>query len=294
MPSLEQGEYYMPVEARTNVFETGVGIIEPTGEYTISEIIESSDREQKSVEDPHVVCVDARHSATEKQPVREKVAGGNLYTFLYAAAAVKWSLFTDATKAAGPNQMAEEAADFLVKADEKLGAHLEDCGAINKAVPITDACAEHAHEDEWVRQAKRDLGELFNPEHWTVSQQGYAELAKDDAWRNWDANKIQEIVADRGGVVEKLDGSNPRPDIDPNNERHGHFEEATRVNHEKGKSNDRDNAKILKFQVDVDPIVRMAKKAATNEEEFSLLLHAEVMRQYATLYVLAKNQPLFS
>ncbi len=293
MQKHELGESQMPpVDERVEIFATGIGDIQPTGEYTLEQVVEASDRVQEQVEDAHVVCVDGR-PATEKQPVREKVAGGNLYTFLFAAVAAGWNGFSNEAKTNGPGSMVEEAANFLVQTKEFLGAHWDNCGAVNKATEITAACAEYGEDDQWVAQAQRHLGENFNAEHWRSAKEGYAQIATDEQWQTWDANQIQQTVNAKGGVVEQLKGDNTRPDLDPENKRHGHFEEATRVNAVAGTSNDRDNSEIQTFQADVAPMVRMAQKAAASDEDFSRILHAEVMRQFGTLYVLSKNQPVF-
>lgn len=288
------GEMRMPnqVETRVQVFHAGVGKIEPTGEVSTGELVEAMDESQKPIEDPHVVCIDGRRSEDEPQPVREKLAGGNLTTFLYAASAMKWSLFQPATVEAGPDAMVEEAADFLVKAGEALGAHEGDCGAIGNAVSTTENISVHGNDEEWVSQAEKDLGDDFNLAHWQEAVEGFTALSHNPAWRGWRTSRIQEVVREHDGVVEKLDNQNHRPDKDPDNKRRNHWEEGVKIGTKKGYSNDRDHARIPFFQADADPMIRMAQKAASSQEEYSRLLHAELLFQYGTTYTLTKNQPI--
>lgn len=293
---MNEGEIYMPVQERVTVF-VGEGAIEPTDTYTDEEVLRASDEAQKPVEDPHVVCIDERESVEGRQPVREKVAGGGLMTGLAMAAAARWSGFTQKQLETGPETMAEEVADTLADNGEHLGAHRHSplhgegttgCGAVDKQDNTYGNIEGHVLEEEFVVQAKIDLGDSFNLEHWQVAHAGFSEMAHSPKWQAFRKPRIQEIVEERGGVVEVLDGEKDAFK-DPENKRHGHWGESARVNHQKGKSNDRDNATIPGFQVDVDPIVRMAKILATSEEEFSILLHAGVMFQYGTTYTLTRN-----
>jgi hypothetical protein len=312
MPS--QGEAYMSDVTDVSFFKTGVGVIEPTDRYTDQEVATEIAESQKPVEDPAVVCMDERHDIREPQPVREKVAGGNLNTFGKAAAAVKWSGFTEQALQ-DPDVLFAEAANHLVDSGETLGAHrhahdlaeleTEDeevadntkepkktgCGAIDNGSVIDNDAAEHAMDEEWIEMAQADLGDLFNMGHWTTARDGFADMATDEKWRKWNHGKIQDKVEDKNGVVEVLDANSDAFASDDHSapQRHGHWGEAADVNHNKGYSNDRDNATIPFFQVDIDPMVRMASAAAASETEFSLLLHAEAMRQYATTYRLTKN-----
>lgn len=298
-------------------FPGGVGVIEPTDKYTDGEVAESVERSQQPVEDPAVVCMDERRSlkateneGAETEPVREKVAGGNLNTFLVAAAAINWSGFSGEARKAGPKVLMKEAGTFLVsKLKEKLGAHRHakvgtnvpsdeerkpnatGCGAIDKGSAIDQDTAEHAMDGPVVDQAKIDLGDLFNIDHWKIARDGFAQMAEDPEWVDWDRSDIQDEVDAHGGVVETLDASGDAfaEDEDPNREaRKGHWAQAAKINSDEGYSNDRDRAAIPAFQVDVAPMIRMARAGAT-EEEFSLLLHAMVMRQYFTTYRLTHN-----
>ncbi|MCA9337143.1 hypothetical protein KC951_00350 [Candidatus Saccharibacteria bacterium] len=290
------------------VFETGVGVIEPTGRYTETEIVQSVEESQKPVEDPAVVCMDERRDIREPQPVREKVAGGNLCTFLHGAAAVEWTGFTKGALEAGPEQLVEDAADFLVASGETLGGHRHahpgsteskqhdkkstGCGAVDKADKVDVDIVEHADDDEWVDAAKTDLGELFNADDYETARAGHAKMVEDENWRKWERGRIQEVVEKRDGVVELLDeDSDAFADESDDNahQRHGHWAEVAKINKDDGKSNDRDNARIPAFQVDVAPIVRMAKAAATSEREFSRLLHSMYLRQLGTTYRLTRN-----
>ncbi len=306
----------MPETDSLTVFRAGVGTITPTDRFPQAEVEASMVESQKPVEDPAVVCMDERRDIREPQPVREKLAGGNANTFLKAAVAIGWSGFSKEGLEASPDALLEEAADFLVDAGETLGAHrhahdvaeLEEdsdnrtgggvkktgCGAIDNGAQIDHDAADHAMDDEWVEQARTDLGDAFNLEHWQVAQKGYQAMADDVAWQAWDHGKIQNVVEARDGTVEVLDAVSDAfaEDIDNAESRHGHFAEGATINHRKGASNDRDHSRIPAFQVDVDPMVRMAEAASADADEFSRLLHAEVMRQYATAYRLTKDMRL--
>lgn len=288
-----QGEMRMPneLETRVQVFHAGAGVIEPTGEVTIEALVGVMDETQKPIEDRHVVCIDGRRSEGEPQPVREKVSGGNLTTFLYGSAAAKWSRFKQDNLETDPEAMLNAAADFLIESGESLGGHEGDCGAIMNALRTCENIGEHGNDDEWVSQAKKDLGDAFNIEHWQDAVEGYAAIAQDPEWQRFRTARIQEVVLERKGILEKLDKQNHQPDKDPENKRHNHWEEGIKIGTKEGYSNDRDHAKIPFFQVDAAPMIRMAQKA-TSTEENGRLLHSQLLFQYGTGFTLSKNQPV--
>jgi len=282
------------------IFSGGAGVITPTDKYSDYEVLDAIEASMRPLKHPAVVCIDERASVEGKEPIREKVSGGNLNTFATAAAAIEWSGFNEEDKAGGPEQMVDASADFLVHSGETLGAHRHahegeeasddsGCGAVDKGHVIDVAAGEHGAE--WADQARIDLGEGFNEEHWQNAQAGFKRLGDDEAWQSLDRKVIQKTVRAKGGVVETLDADSDAFAEDvPNAElRKGHWGQAIHINHEAGQSNDRDNASIPFFEVDVDPMVRMAEKAGSSEDESSRLLHAMVMRQYATGYVLTNN-----
>ncbi len=288
----------MPLSDRAVVFAAGTGVIEPTGEFRVSEIIEASDKSQKPVEDPHVVCIDERNSVEGKQPVREKVAAGNLGSALFAVGAVGWAGLTDTQVEAGPEVIVGEIADHLMDGGEKLGAHrhkpLHDhektgCGSVDQANGIESNIAEHASDELWIKQAKIDLGDNFDLDNWHRAQIGYERMTSDLKWQKFRKALIQETVAAKGGVVETLNGENDAFKNDPDNLRHNHWAQGAKINGRKGYSNDRDNADIPTFQVDVDPLTRIAKIFSNNAKEYSLMLHALLQWQYGTTYSLTKN-----
>lgn len=271
------------------VLYSGIGTIEPDPKYDIGTIENVITNYEKQIQDNAVVCIDGRPSEQQHEPVREKVAGGNLNTFLYASAAVAWRGFSDEARQAGPLKMLEEAADFLVTSDEKLGAHTHTqnhghgtgCGAIDKAHEISVNCAEHA--DEWIDYARTILGDSFNEASWQVAQAGYKDIAENKAWEQWNTNAIQKEVINKHGVVEELENNT----ADPN---HGHNEQAIHINFKEGYSNGRDQTNMQYFEVDVAPMLRMARKATIEDTDYSNLLHAMVMRQLGTAYQLTRNQ----
>ena len=317
----------MPVQDRIAVF-IGEGAVEPTGQYSDEEVVRSSDEAQRAVEDPHVVCIDERTDAEEPQPIREKLAGGNLATGTFAAAAVGWSglssietltvppviipalpgvtdrmtterTFSGLLVVKNPEATTDAVADFLVDAHEPLGAHRHNtiqadnetgCGGVDKSARTQTNIKLYGSHPIFVENAKIDLGDLFVPDHWQRAIAGFASMADSPQWQKWRTSHIQEAVETRDGVVETLEGRLLKPEADPDNKRHNHWGEFARVNHRKGYSNDRDHATIPGFQVDVDPMVRMATKMAMKgEEEFSLLLHAMVLFQYGTTYSLTNR-----
>lgn len=293
---MNEGEIFMPTQERVMVFAAGEGSIEPTGQYSDDEVMAASDEAQKPIEDSAVVCMDERGSAEGDQPVREKVAGGNLATGTFAAVAVDWLLLTEEVKGRGPQAVIDVVATHLVDTGERLGGHTSnhasgdttDCGAVDKSGQTTDNIDKYATDEAWIDQAKIDLGDGFRQDHWDKSHAGFSALARNTKWKNWQRSYIQEAIKKHGGIVEVVDAT-PDIDRDPQNVRHNHWGEAARINHQAGKSNDRDHASIPTFQVDVDALVRTARKMASSEDEFSLLLHAMVMFQYGTTYTLTRN-----
>jgi hypothetical protein len=281
------------------ILKTGVGAIEPTDKYSDAQVVTAIEHGQKPVADTAVVCIDERPSAQESQPVREKVAGGNLNTFLYAAVATGWMGFGQKNNDYEPEEFLGIATKFLVDAGHKLGAHVQEpnhgsgtgCGAIDKAGLITIDIADNARH--WQELAMADLGDLFDEQSWGQAINGYKDLAQNSRWQNWDSGQIQVAVKQTGGIVETLDGEQDAysKEADPDNNRHNHWAEAININHRPGFSNDRDNASVPFFQVDVAPMVTMAEQASgSGQQDFKLMLHAMVMRQYGTAYRLTKNQ----
>jgi len=289
----------MPSNERIQIFASGIGIIEPTHAYSDSEVLQSSDEAQKPIQDRHVVCFDERRSVNEKQPIREKVAGGNLTTSLMAAAAVDWDEFTEQSLLEGPEAMAEIVADYLVEQDEPLGAHRHSprlvqyktgCSAVDESSPITIHITDEGMNDSIIDQARIDLGDSFNEDHWVKAHTGYSRMSLAPKWQHWRTSRVQEIVEEHGGVVEVLDAENDALKQDPDNLRKNHWAEFLRVNQKPGMSNDRDNATIPGFQLDVSALKRIAEKMAKgNQRKYSELLHAMVMYQYGTGYLLTKN-----
>lgn len=271
------------------LFDGGIGTIVPDkSPLEIEPIIIAYER---PIEDAAVVCIDGRASV-ERQPVREKVAGGNLNTFLYAAAASEWNGFSQDAVKSGPQQMALEAADFLTKSKEKLGAHTQTqnhghgtgCGAVDKAHEISVNIANHA--GDWAPYAEAILGDMFDGNTWSMAQAGYRAMAEDPLWQGWKTSNIQDIVEKFNGVVCVLENNVG----DPN---HGHNEQAIHINFKDGHSNDRDDSSMQYFEVDVAPIIRMSEKASASLEDYTKLIHAMVMRQLGTAYQLTKNQHIF-
>jgi len=288
----------MPVTERVRVFAAGVGVIEPTSSFSDMEVLRASDEAQKPIEDPYVVCMDERPAVGEKQPVREKVAGGLLITSVHAAAAIEWSGFSEQQLEDGPESMLDIVADQLMDTGESLGAHRHNtiehdnetgCGAIDKSPQAVENIAEHGPSDVFVENARIDLGDAFNEDHWRRAHGGFVRMARDPHWREWRTSRIQETVEAKGGVVETLDGAQDAFKPDPDNRRHNHWGESARIGDKAGHSNDRDNATIPGFQVDKDPLIRASRKMGRNEEEASLLLHAELLFQYGTMFTLTKN-----
>lgn len=290
----------MPVTERVMVFAAGIGVIEPTPNFSDTEVLRASDGAQRPIEDPSVVCMDERSAVGEKQPVREKVAGGLLTTSAHAAAAIEWSGLTSQQLEEGPEAIVGVIADYLMDNGESLGAHRHNtiehdnetgCGAVDKSPQAVENIAEHGLSDVFVENARVDLGDAFNEDHWRRAHGGYVRMATDPHWREWRTSLIQETIEAKGGVVEMLDGEQDAFKPDPDNKRHNHWGESARINGKEGYSNDRDNASIPGFQIDKAPLVRASQKMGVNEndEEASLLLHAELLFQYGVTYTLTKN-----
>lgn len=292
------------------VYQFGVGVIEPTGGVSDGQLVAEIEVRQKPLEDPRKVCIDERHSVgtlksnftieyADKQPVREKLAGGALTTMVAAARMVRWSGFTQEQLEGTIDVQIEAVADFLHEAGEPLATHTatnmrphEDttkCGATDNLPEENKITAEHGNDATFKEKMQRALGDNFNE---TVHNQNVSNAAEDDrnnAYVGFRPKAIVEAVLARGGVVEVLDASKERPDIDPHHERHGHFAEGLKVNSISGQSNDRDATEIDFFQADASAIVELCQKMAGTKEEFAALLHAAVAFQFAVEYKLTKN-----
>jgi hypothetical protein len=280
------------------LYSEGIGVVAPTGEVSDVELVEAVTEAQKSVEDPHVVCIDEREGV-EKQPVREKMAAGNLGTGYVAAELADWSLFTDEQRAAGPEARVEAVADHLVGVGEKLGAHKDNhapadgsrsnCGAADGAPDGVEIIAEHGHDEQFETQMQDALGDNYDEAVFSGIINRAGELTAANKFAGWRGTLITDAVEERDGVVEKLNGDNKHPEKDPENKRHNHWAEGVYVNPVAGKSNDRDNAKIPFFQVDAPAIIRVCQEMASDEAEFSKLLHSAVAFQFAIRYKLTSD-----
>src|SRR5687767_13263153 len=82
------------LDQQVKTYSEGIGPVAPTGEVPDQELVKSVHESQTEVQDPHVVCIEDRNDV-EGQPVREKMAGGNVATGYAAAEMAGWSLFTD-------------------------------------------------------------------------------------------------------------------------------------------------------------------------------------------------------
>lgn len=284
-------------EEHVKHYHDGVGPVAPTGEVSDAELARGVQENQKDVEDPHVVCIDERE-ALEKQPVREKMAGGNVLTGYVAAELAGWSLFTDEQRAGSAETRVNAVADHLVVAGEKLGAHIDNhaddkkckCGAADGCPVHVGVIAEHGNDKQFVDQMQDALGGNFNQVVWDgIIRNAQTKIARDtfDGWNGW---IIINAVKARDGVVEVLNGDNQKPEADPENTRHNHWGEGVGINTQNGKSNDRDNAVIKHFQADAPALVRTCQKMAKDEAEFSRLLHAAVGFQFAVRYNLTSDQ----
>lgn len=285
------------IQAKVKIYAEGSGPVCPTGEVSDQELIEEVEATQAEVTDEHVVCVDERE-ALEHQPVRYKMAGGNLTTGFAAAELADWSLYADEQRDSTPEQRVDTVADFLVAADEKLGAHVDNhadesvtnCKAADAYPLIINAVGEHGHDIEFEAQMKDVLGAHFDPEVWNATVTRSAEKAAKPELQNWSGYFIIDTVKKYGGIVEVLNGDHQNKQLDPNNERKNHWGEGVGVNTVPGHSNNRDKARIPYFQVDIPKVVEVCQKMAKDGAEFSRLLHAAAAYQIAIRYKITSGQ----
>lgn len=303
MNNIESG--YMPeqdmlVQERVVYFRDGIGPVKPTGEISDGELYSAAKEAQKPIEDVAKVCIDERE-AVEGQPVREKMAGGNVTTAFVAAELAEWALFTDEERQGPVEKRVNAVADHLVAAGEKLGAHIDNhadessrkcnCGAADGCPGHMSVVAQHGLDIEFVAQMKAVLGELYSEHLHMKNIAVAAQKTASNEFASWTGWYIINAVKRHEGVVEVLNGNNERPDQDPENLRHNHWAEGVSINFEKGKSNDRDSDGTRIFQVDVPAIIETCQRMASTEEEFLRLLHAATAFQLGVRYNLTSGQP---
>ena len=288
-----QGEVAMPQTEQVVVLKQAQGSIEPTNRHALPEVLEVIRAVQKPIEDSHVVCIDGR-PAKEPQPVRAKMAGGNTVTMFAAAAWGNWSFFTNEQKTDNPMEMYGVLVDNMDRLDIKLGGHggKAKCGA---AVAFPQICQDAIAigDSELVAiLAQRDLEGLYDPNVMSEVVGGARAFVSGKDLSIWDAEVVATTIKDKG-VLEELSIANIHPEIDPDNSRAGHWEEAANGNKEQGVSNDRDRSPIQFFQYDIPEIIDEAQKLVPgDQQEFKRLVHAALLFQYATAYRLTNNMPI--
>ena len=301
-----ESEFAMHPELNTFVadkvkyYVDGVGPVVPTGEVSDTELQAAVIAAQAEIQHPAKVCIDER-PALEAQPVRAKMAGGNLTTAFVAAELSGWSLYTDAQRVADPNDRVDVVADQLVLAGEVLGGHIDDqadeattecnCGAAAGCPSHVKTISEHGQDNEFVAQMQDVLGALYDQDTHNLVTETAQSKVDADAFKGWSGWVIIRAVRARRGTVEVLQGSNQKPDKDPQNVRHNHWAEGVAKNLDATKSNNRDNNGVRFFQVDVPAVVETCQRIAKDEKEFIKLLHAAVAFQLAVRYNLTSGQP---
>lgn len=278
----------------------GVGAVEPTGEHQLPEIIEAMDTAQKPIASMEIVCIDERRADGEPQPVRAKTSGGVTMTG-YAAALLhgNWSLLSDAQKAGDVvdwygtvvKQQADAGLKLAGHTDNHAAGEKSHCGAADNLAVMIDDAAEHGLEDIWVNTAKAILGEHFSAVRWETRVAIARDLSQRKALQNWRGSMMLDALKANGGVIEVLNGDADEV-RDPEGKRHNHWAEGIRINTREGYSNDRDNATIPFFQVDVPAVIESVQPLAPTEDEFLDLLHGAVLYQEAVAFRLTKDLPV--
>ncbi len=294
---MENERQTMITEQHIMHYGEGAGAVAPTGEISDEVLVQAVYGKQADIQDEHVVCIDERE-ALEAQPVRNKMAGGNVTTGFAAAELADWSLYTDTEREAGPTARVNAVANYLVQAGEKLGGHIDNhatdeksnCGAADGYPAIISELAKHGNDIEFISQMRDALGEHFNQSTWQQTIDSAAERAVDSELDDWSGYAIINAIREHDGVVEVLNGDHQKPEQDPENARHNHWAEGVALNTVAGKSNDRDQGGVPFFQADAPKIVELCQKMAKDEAEFGRLLHAAVGYQLATRYKLTSNQ----
>lgn len=285
------------LEQQVKTYSEGIGPVVPTGEVSNHDLVEAVHAKQTEIEDLHVVCIDERE-ALEAQPVRYKMAGGNVTTGFAAAELADWTLYTDHQRAADPAVRVDAVASYLIKAGEKLGGHIDNhatdeksnCGAADGYPAIISVIAEHGKDEQFVAQMQDALGTHFDQNVWRSVVDRAAERAGSPELKMWTGYIIINTVKKYDGVVEVLNGDHEKPAEDPTNSRLNHWSEGVGISTVPGQSNDRDRGGIPFFQVDAPKIIETCQKMSNDETEFARLLHAAVGYQFATRFKLTRDQ----
>lgn len=278
-------------------YAEGAGVVSPTGLVSDQEIFEVVHDNQKPVTDAAKVCIDGRPEL-EAQPVRQKMAGGNLATGFVAAELSGWSLYTDAQLQSTVAERLASVANHLVEAGEVLGGHIDNhateeksnCGAADGLPKHLSVIASNGKDAEFIAQMRDALGDSYSEEIWTSIVDRAQATVMTDAYADWNGQRLITAIKERNGIVETLTGDNLKPDLDPQDIRHNHWEEAVVLNTVPGISNDRDTSRLQHFQVDAPALIETCQRMASSTTEFATLLHAAVGYQFAVRYSLTSNQ----
>lgn len=251
---------------------------------------------QRDIADPHVVCFDDR-AALERQPVRAKMAGGNLTTGFAAAELAGWSRYTRTALAASLVDRLAVVAGYLVQAGEKPGGHVDNrateekcnCGAADGYLNVLRVMGEHGGEREFIVQMEETLGGRFDRETWGQIVTRAAQGARPPGESHWSGWTIIETIKGHGGIVEVLDGGGTNSERDPTSQRHNHWAEGLVINNVPGRSNDRDTESLRYFQFDMPKILELCRKMGADHAEYSALLHAATGYQFGVRYLLTRE-----
>lgn len=279
------------------LYPEGIGAVAPTGEISDQEILDVATENQKPVTDLAKVCIDGRPEL-DHQPVRQKMAGGNLATAFVAAELTGWNLYTEDQRTASARERLQAVGDHLVEAGEVLGGHIDNhataeksnCGAADGLPKHVAVIAEHGTDSSFVSQLQDVLGDNFSAEVWATVVARAQHNINANVYSDWSGQDIIAAIRERAGVVEVLNGDNHKVDQDPEDARHNHWEEAVIVNTVPGVSNDRDSSRIQHFQVDAPALIETCQRMASSTDEFGALLHAAVGYQFAVRYNLTSGQ----
>lgn len=278
----------------------GQGVVAPTETHTDDQVAHEVAKTQEPVQHSAIVCIDERHAAGEPEAVRRKTAGGAAMSGFEAAVLADWYLLPG-VPAQDEQPTANETFDFV--ADEmaarkiELGAHTDNhahgeatnCGAMDGA-PAGNTRLAQIGAAELKPIVATVMGEDFGADLYGQIVARAQRLEETGFFRDWDAKKAQEKVAELGGVIEVLDAEDVRLDDDPENTRHGHGAEAINHNTSLSKSNNRDATDIRYFQLDKSAVEEIANVLGRNKLETALMRHAIYAYNVSIAYGLTSNQ----
>lgn len=279
----------------------GIGVIEPTGQYTDDEVAAEVHRTLEPVQDAAIICIDERHSAQGHEPVRRKTVGGGAMSGTVGALLSDWPLLSTldggAYQPGSANKVFDFVAEKMSEAKIQHGAHTDNhatpesgkthCGGMDSAEEGIRVIAE-VPGVKVVTQAS--MGDEFDEKIYDEVVQNARRVKEARVFSNWDPRAAQDKVRSLGGVVEVLDGEDYVDMDDPDNKRHGHGAQGINLNKDASKSSNRDTTDPRYFNVDESAINEISGVMGRNTYNSRVMKHGIVAYNAALAYLLTKDQ----